>query len=118
MTITTTTMAATMNPCKKLPELPPVVTDGQQTLWCPNCEHYVEGACDIPACPGRNASCPFDGQALPLREVAFDTGDALPQTSRNGASCAELQGRPTAPALEQAIKEAVARRTGGSRSTA
>ena len=30
-----------MKPCKKELEVPPVVSDGQQMLWCPDCEHYV-----------------------------------------------------------------------------
>jgi hypothetical protein len=107
-----TGMGGTMNLCTKLRELPPVVADGQQTLWCPDCEHYDRGSCDNPAGAGSSAPCPFDGQALPLREIAVNTGDNVPHTSRDGASWTELEGRPTAPALEQAIREAVARRTG------
>jgi hypothetical protein len=32
----------TTNRCNKLHELPPVVTDGQQTAWCPDCEYVRE----------------------------------------------------------------------------
>jgi hypothetical protein len=58
--------------CKKLQELPPVVTDWQLQAWCPDCDSYYCGRCANPTRRDGNAACPFDGKVLPLREVAVE----------------------------------------------
>jgi hypothetical protein len=62
----------TTSRCNKLHELPPVVTDWQQKAWCPDCDYYQGGICGNPIRRDSNAACPFDGKALPLREVAVE----------------------------------------------
>ena len=59
-------------PCKKLHELPPVLSEWQQTTWCPDCDYYASGTCGNPTRPDGNPACPFDGKALPLREGTLD----------------------------------------------
>ena len=63
--------------CKKLGELPPVVAEGQQALWCPDCEHYDGGMCDNPARTGPDGPCPLDCQALPLRRFGTTSMSAI-----------------------------------------
>ena len=38
----------TTSRCNKLHELPPVVTDWQRTVWCPDCDSYDCGLCGNP----------------------------------------------------------------------
>jgi hypothetical protein len=59
----------TISRCNKLHELPPVVTDWQQTASCPDWDYYDCGLCGNPLRTDSNGACPFDGKALPLREV-------------------------------------------------
>jgi hypothetical protein len=101
-----------MIPCKKLPEVPSVATEWQQTAWCPDCEHYDRGTCANPARAGNDAACPFDGNALPLREVAFDPGNDHPKKRLDAALCTEQESQPRSVELEQAIKCQIAQRTG------
>lgn len=68
----------TTSRCHKLHELSPVVTDGQQTAWCPDCDYYECGRCDNPTRNGCKANCPFDGKALPLREVPAAARELTP----------------------------------------
>jgi hypothetical protein len=55
--------------CKYLPELPPVVSDWQQSCQQPRCPHYCLGECCNPGrhCP--SAACPFDGMELQLEDA-------------------------------------------------
>ncbi len=62
--------------CKHLPELPPVVSDWQQSCQQPRCPHYCHGECDHPARDRASAPCPFDGKQLLLEDAAYD-GDLL-----------------------------------------
>jgi hypothetical protein len=102
-----------MIPCKKLSEAPSVVTEWQQTAWCPDCEHYDRGTCVNPTRTGSSAPCPFDGDALPLREVANDPDDDHPETRLDAASCGPQESQPRSPALEQDIMQRIVQRTGG-----
>jgi hypothetical protein len=90
----------TARPCKKLPELPPVIADGQQAAWCPDCDYYDGGMCSKPVRRDGSVACPFDGKVLPLREVAVEAANEV----------AESPPRPTT--LEQAIKDRIVTRTG------
>jgi hypothetical protein len=106
-----------MNLCKKVREMPPVVSEWQPTTWCPDCEYYDQGACEDPARPGSNAPCPFDGKVLPLREVPADPRPEQRQELLTGTLCEEPGSQPQ-PAigpksLEQAIKDGIEKRTGG-----
>lgn len=56
-------------PCKKLPELTPVVSEGQITVVCPNCKHYYHGQCANPTRHAATDACPFDDKTLPVRPV-------------------------------------------------
>ncbi len=58
--------------CKHLPELPPVVSDWQQSCQQPRCPHYCQGECDHPARDRSSAPCPFDGKELLLEDAAYD----------------------------------------------
>jgi hypothetical protein len=101
-----------MNPCKKLRELPPVLTEWQGAAWCPDCPHYDGGACAIPTRTHADAPCPLDGQPLPLREVAVDPGKSVPEGCLHAAPSMRRRGEPRCEATEQAIRDAVASRTG------
>jgi hypothetical protein len=96
-----------MNLCKKLPELPPVLTEWQGAVWRPECEHYDDGACDNPARAERDAPCPLDGQPLPLRQVVVAPGKDMPQ------ECSGALGGRSSDATEQAVRDGIVRRTGG-----
>jgi hypothetical protein len=60
--------------CKHLSELPPVVSDWQQSCKRPRCPHYRQGECHNPGRERADAPCPFDGEEL-LLEDADDTGE-------------------------------------------
>ena len=96
-----------MNLCNKLRELPPVLTEWQGAVWCPDCEHYEEGAGDNPTRPERDAPCPLDGQPLPLRLVVVAPGKGMPE------GCSGSLGGRCSDAMEQAIRDGIVRRTGG-----
>jgi len=55
--------------CKYLPELPPVVSDGQQSCQQPRCPHFCQGECCDPGRQSGSAPCPFDGMELPLEDA-------------------------------------------------
>jgi hypothetical protein len=101
-----------MIPCKKLPEVPPVATEWQLKTWCPDCEFYDLGTCRNATRTGDSAPCPFDGEALPLREVAVDPKND--QTDKlSVATLGTEQSPPLPAALEQAVKHQIVRRTAG-----
>jgi hypothetical protein len=102
-----------VNPCKKVHEMPPVVNGWQQTTWCPDCEYYHCGTCGNLTRTDRNAPCPFDGKALPLREVAVDSNNYRPQKPLEAGLCTEPESRSRLAELEQAIKHQIMQRTGG-----
>ena len=61
--------------CKHLPELPPVVSDWQQSCQQPRCPHYCQGECCHPGRQRADAPCPFDGKELLLVD-AFGATDS------------------------------------------
>ncbi len=52
--------------CKQLAQLPPVVSDWQQSCQQPRCSHFCAGECCNSGRPSASAPCPFDGKELPL----------------------------------------------------
>ena len=100
-----------MKLCKKLRELPLVITEWQGAVLCPDCPHYDGGACAIPTRTHADAPCPLDGQPLPLREVAVGPGKRVPEGCLEAAAGTE-RGEPRCEATAQAIRDAVASRTG------
>ncbi len=103
----------TTSRCKKLHELPPVVTDWQHKAWCPDCDYYSHGQCGNPARRGGNAACPFDGQVLPLREVAMEPPDDQLSKPLDVGFSEVRESQPWFEALEQAVKHSIVHRTGG-----
>jgi hypothetical protein len=101
-----------MNVCKKLYELPSVATDWQQTTWCPECKFYDRGTCSDPTRTGDNTLCPFDGKALPLRELTVDPSNNEPQELLEDAAGTKLERHSRCAALEQAIQRRIVQRTG------
>jgi hypothetical protein len=77
----------TSSRCKKLDELPPVVTDWQQETWCPDCDYYECGNCGNPVRCDSNAACPFDGKVLPVREVTDEASAEQPRNPVSGGLC-------------------------------
>ena len=69
--------------CKHLVELPPIVTEWQQSFQQPRCLHYCQGECCNPTRRVESAPCPFDGKELLLEE-------AEPSNDDNFPSCAGL----------------------------
>jgi hypothetical protein len=55
--------------CKHLADLPPVVSDWQQSCQQPRCPHYCLGGCCNPSRQGASAACPFDGKELLLEDA-------------------------------------------------
>lgn len=102
----------TTSRCNKLHELPPVVTDGQQTAWCPDCDYYDGGMCNSVSRVG-NAACPFDGKLLPLREVPVEPPIDQPRKPLERGLCKVPESLPRSKALEQAIKDRIVIRTNG-----
>jgi hypothetical protein len=103
----------TTSRCNKLPELPPVLTDWQQTVWCPDCDYYDGGTCGKPLCQDTNTACPFDGKVLALREVAVGAPYDQPRKPLDAGSCEVPESQPPSKTLEQAIKDRIVNRTGG-----
>jgi hypothetical protein len=58
--------------CKYLAELPPIVSDWQQSCQQPLCPHYCHGECSNPGRQEASAPCPFDGRELLLEEAALE----------------------------------------------
>jgi hypothetical protein len=69
--MTTSPLANGTHPlaCKHLPDLPPVVSDWQQSCQQPRCPHYRLGECGNPGRRAASAPCPFDGGELLLEEA-------------------------------------------------
>jgi hypothetical protein len=99
--------------CKKLHELPLLVTDWQQQAWRPDCDYYDCGVCANPLRRDSNTACPFDGQVLPLREVAVEAPNDRPRRPLDAGFCEVPEGQPRSGALEHAIKDRIVNRTGG-----
>jgi hypothetical protein len=55
--------------CKHLAQLPPVVSEWQQSCLQPRCPHYCQGECCNPGRHCASAACPFDGVELPLEDA-------------------------------------------------
>src|SRR5581483_5020804 len=68
---------------KHLSELPPVVSDWQQSCQQPRCPHYCRGECCNSGRRGGFAPCPFDGKEL-LLEDASHGDDMLDPSSLLG----------------------------------
>jgi hypothetical protein len=56
--------------CKHLSQLPPVVSEWQQSCKKPRCPHYCQGECFNPGRQWASAACPFDGKELLLEDAA------------------------------------------------
>ena len=109
----TTHVKGTTSRCNRLLELPPVLTEWQQKAYCPDCDHYCDGQCCDPIDSSGNAACPFDGKALPLREVTVETPDDQPGGRSTSGPGEAQESQPRFKALEQAIKLRIVDRTGG-----
>jgi hypothetical protein len=97
--------------CKKLLELPNVTSEWQQALWCPDCDYYGTGSCSNPVRHDGNASCPFDGKPLPLREAPVDELANAPRQCP--ASSPGQDSLPSGTALEQTIYRQIKHGTSG-----
>jgi hypothetical protein len=100
-----------MNRCTKLLELPSVVTEWEQTTWCPDCDYYDSGTCGHPNCSDGNVSCPFDDKALPLREVGVEPTSDTPKP-REAASVKGPETQKPSRWLEEAVRRRILDRTG------
>jgi hypothetical protein len=103
----------TTNLCRKVHELPPVLSEWQQTTWRPECEHYDRGVCGNPACAEGKGTCPFDGKSLPLREATENSSDDLSRGLQGITDHCGPEVRPPPDALREAILRRVGDRTGG-----
>jgi hypothetical protein len=63
--------------CKHLVDLPPVVSDWQQSCQQPRCPHYRQGECRNPHRRWAFPACPFDGKELPLEDAAAAAAEDL-----------------------------------------
>lgn len=55
--------------CKRLSELPPVISDWQQSCKQPRCPHFRHGGCFNPGRQSASTPCPFDEEELLLMEA-------------------------------------------------
>jgi hypothetical protein len=99
--------------CKKLKDVPSVMTEWQQTTWCPDCDYYNCGACANPTRISDGVPCPFDGESLPLVEVTVNSGND--QVRRLLPVVARTRSEEESPVtvLKQAIRARIVERTGG-----
>ena len=101
------------NPCKKLHELPAVLTEWQQTAWYPDCDFYHRGMCGLAVGTDHNTACPFDGKQLPVREAAIEGHDDQPAEAPGTASRNTAAVQQESTALVEAIKRSIVVRTWG-----
>jgi hypothetical protein len=97
--------------CRKLVELPVVVSEWQQIVWCPDCEHYALGKCSMPRSAGAEHVCPQDGKPLSFRVVTANDGGS--QEWGNETGCVPPEIEPCFDATEQAIRQKIMERTCG-----
>ena len=97
--------------CRKLFELPVVVSEGQQIVWCPDCEHYELGKCSMPRSAGGEHVCPQDDKPLSLRLVTANDCDSQEWENETGYILPEIE--PCFDATELAIREKILQRTCG-----
>jgi hypothetical protein len=90
--MTTSLLAATTHAlvCKHLAELPPVVSDWQQSCQQPRCPHYCQGGCCNPHRQWASAPCPFDDTELLLE----DAEPAYADDATEGSHSWETRGLP------------------------
>jgi hypothetical protein len=93
--------------------VPAVLTDWQQVTWCPDCDFYDRGTCGDPIRTESNVACPFDGEALPLREVAVDPKNVSPHSPADASIGTGSESQPPSKALELAIMRRIVQRTDG-----
>jgi hypothetical protein len=99
--------------CKKLYELPPVVTEWQQATWRPDCAYYDRGTCANSAASDADEPCPFDGMQLPLRELALDADNPPRRFLDARSTTVAPRNQIQHAALAQTIKRQVMQRTAG-----
>lgn len=97
--------------CRKLLELPLVVSEWQQIVWFPDCEHYALGKCAMPGSAGAEHVCPQDGKALSLHLVTSNECDL--QERENEMRYVSPDIERWIDATEQAIREKILLRTCG-----
>src|SRR5262249_39654546 len=102
-----------MNRCKKLHELPTVVTEWQHTAWYPDCEHYYLGGCDDPSRMTSGASCAFDGAELPHREMGIDLKGGMYKYCPQAALSPDVNCNTRLSELEEEIKIKILQKTRG-----
>ena len=104
--------------CKKVQEVPPVYTEWQQPVWCPDCDYYKDGKCGYSLRTESGAACPFDDQVLPLRDATVERPSAGPRSLIDVGSCdvrpCDAQKKqPRFEAMEHAVERRIKDRTGG-----
>jgi YHS domain-containing protein len=82
--------------CKYEDTIPVLVSEWQQDVLCPACDHYFRGRCVYPNRRLPQAGCPFDGKELPLRRV---------QLADPGQPVANASPRTTSPTPSQPTQE-------------
>ena len=98
--------------CSKLNEVPPLLTDWQQPVLCPDCAYYDAGQCINPTRMAGDTGCPFDGLELPLREVTTPPSGARPNGPPAAGPPNLTSNRSRLKTLEQAVRFGVMDRTG------
>jgi carbon storage regulator CsrA len=84
--------------CKKLDNLPPIVSEWQQSCKQPQCSHYCDGECRNSGRQSASAPCPFDGNELLLVDSeAVYSDDASPLKPYLATPTAAKKDKPRQP---------------------
>jgi hypothetical protein len=99
--------------CNKIREVPPLLNESQQTVWCPDCEECNCGTCSHLTCTDGDVLRPFDGSSLLQRKVAMDSNNEQSLRPSDSAAIPQRNGRLQSAECEEMIKHRIAQRTGG-----
>jgi hypothetical protein len=98
--------------CDRIREVPPLLTESQQTICCPDCEEYNCGTCSRLTPTDPDACCRFDGSVL-LGNLVMDSNYNQPPKSSGSAAQSESNSRLRSAESEETIKHWIVERTGG-----
>ena len=98
--------------CNKIRELPPLLTESQQTIWCPDCEECNCGTCSHLTSRDEDACSVFDESVLLGNNVVDSNNNQCPKPAASTVKQGP-NGRLPSAECEETIKHRIVERTGG-----
>jgi len=98
--------------CNRIREVPLLLIESQQTIWCPDCEECNYGTCCHLTSTDGDACCVFDGGVLLGNDVMDSNNNQCPKPFAS-ADYQEPNGRLRSAECEETIKNRIVERTGG-----